>query len=750
MAETAAQQALSGPKPYHWRESAPKRGQKASRKRLMELIDAENIADQMGEEELGRLGQKVSREFEVDIQSRAEWQEANDEAMKLAQQLMEQKNFPWPKAANIKYPLLTVAAIQFAARAYPAIINGPDIVKGRVRGNDDGIPAQQPTGLQGQLGQEPFAGAPGGPQPQGLDMLTGGFGAEQAGLAPQQAPQAPQQPPQQQWKVEPGAKKKRADRVGRHMSYQLLDEMEEWEPETDKLLHVLPILGCAFRKSRFSPSLGRNVSELVLPSDFVVHYYTKSLATCPRATHVIRLYPYEIEERIRDSRFIDFDYGQSAGSEPDDEESLHEFLEQYRLEDLDEDGYPEPYTVTVHKETSKTVRIVARFDGNSISYGDKGQVTRIKGEEYFTKYGFIPSFDGSFYDIGFGFLLRPMSEAINGAINRMLDAGTLQNMGGGFIGSGMRIKGGDARFRPGEYKRVTSVGGSIKDNIVMMPFPGPSQSLFNLLGLLIDAARDITSVKDIMTGDAGPEGEAASRTMARIEQGMKVFSAIYKRLFRSLKSEFKKLARLNRLYLEPDTYFTLLDDPEAIGPDDYDFDDLDILPVADPSMVTEVQKLAQAQFLQGFLGDTYIEPLEARKRIFSAVGITDFEGLLKEQPAPDPEISAKADEIEVKKREVEIKGQQAENARMKAEAEVQRVQAVIEELKSQAILNLAKAEEAGNSTSIESMRLALDTINEHGRQALEAGKAMDTREANEQKAKTDERRSRSVAGSSSN
>ncbi|KKK79498.1 hypothetical protein LCGC14_2832890, partial [marine sediment metagenome] len=305
-----------------------------------------------------------------------------------------------------------------------------------------------------------------------------------------------------------------------------------------------------------------------------------------------------------------------------------------------------------------------------------------------------------------------MSEAINGSINRMLDAGTLQNMGGGFIGSGMRIKGGDARFRPGEFKRVISVGGSIKDNIVMMPFPGPSGSLFNLLGLLIDAARDITSVKDIMTGDAGPEGEAASRTMARIEQGMKVFSAIYKRLFRSLKSEFKKLARLNRLYLEPDTYFTLLDDPEAIGPDDYDFDDLDILPVADPSMVTEVQKLAQAQFLQGFLGDTYIEPLEARKRIFSAVGIADFEGLLKEQPAPDPEISARADEIEVKKREVEIKGLQAENARMKAEAEVQRVQAVIEELRSQAILNLAKAEEAGNSTSIESMRLALDTINE--------------------------------------
>lgn len=746
MSETAAQAALSDPKPYHWRESAPKRDQKASRKRLMELIDAENIAEEMGEEELGRLGEKVSREFEVDVGSRAEWQEANDEAMKLAQQVMEEKNFPWPKAANIKYPLLTVAAIQFAARAYPAIINGPDVVKGRVRGKDDGVPAQQEGPTPGFQGDGTWT--PGVPDIQTPQLQPG---------VPQQGPQARQQPPEQQWQVEPGAKKQRADRVGRHMSYQLLDEMEEWEPETDKLLHILPILGCAFRKTYFSPSLGRNVSELVLPGDFVVHYYTKSLATCPRATHVIRLHPYEIEERIRDGRFIDFDYGQPAGSEPNDEESPHEFLEQHRLEDLDEDGYPEPYIVTVHKETGKTVRIVARFDENSISYGDKEQVTRIEGREYFTKYGFIPSFDGSFYDIGFGFLLRPMSEAINGAINRMLDAGTLQNMSGGFIGSGMRIKGGDARFRPGEFKRVISVGGSIKDNIVMMPWPGPSPAMFQLLGLLIEAARDITSVKDIMTGDQGPPGEGAARTMARIEQGMKVFSAIYKRVFRSLKAEFQKLARLNRLYLEPDTYFTLLDDPEAVGPDDYNLDDLDILPVADPNMVNEVQKLAQAQFLQSFLADTYIEPLEARRRIFAAVGITDSEALLKEQPAPDPTISAKADEIEVKKREVEIKGQKvevdAQKAQidgMKAQMEMQKAEAMIEELKSQAVLNLAKAKEAGDKISIEALSVMLDSINEHGRQALETGKAMDTREANEQKAKADERRSGSVAGSSGN
>ena len=755
MADTAAQEALSDPKPYHWRESAPKRSEKAARKRLLELIDSANIAEDMGDEELGRLGEKVAREFQVDVDSRSDWQEANNEAMKLAQQVMEEKNFPWPKAANIKYPLLTVAAIQFAARAYPAIINGPDVVKGRVRGKDDGVPLQQPQSPQGGqalpegIGSPPAEGMGAQQAPQGQTPLALAPPQSEAGV-PQQAPQGQQQPPEQQWQVEPGAKKKRADRVGSHMSYQLLDEMEEWEPETDKLLHVLPIVGVCVRKTYFSPSLDRNVSELILPNDFVVNYWAKSLDTCPRQTHVVKLYPYEIEERIRDGRFIDFDYGQPAGSDLNDDESPHEFLEQHRLEDLDEDGYPEPYIVTVHKETSKTVRVVARFGEDSVTFGEKGRVTRIKGEQYFTKYSFIPSFDGSWYDVGFGFLLLPMSEAINGSINRMLDAGTLQNMGGGFIGSGMRIKGGDARFRPGEYKRVISIGGSIRDNIVALDFPGPSKTLFSLLGLLIEAARDITSVKDVMTGDEGPPGEGEGRTLARIEQGMKVFSAIYKRLFRALRSEFKKLARLNRLYLEPETYFTFQDDPEAIGPDDYNFDDLDILPVADPNMVTDGQKIVQARFIDANKDDAYYEPLEARRRVLSAVGITDVEGLLKEQPAPDPQIAAKADELDIKKREVEIKAQQMELDRPKVEAEARKLVAQAAESQSKTILNLANAEVASDKIELEALKILSNEACEQLRYRLETGKAMDAREVNERKAGIDERKANATGNSRTN
>ena len=764
--------ALSQPEAYHGAQAARATPGEAW-KRLLELMDSANIAEDMTEEQRGRLGEKCLREFEVDLASRdaTGWTEATKEALELASQVVKKKVYPWPKAANIKYPLLTTASIQFAARAYPAIINGPDVVKGRVRGNDAGIPLEQPStpfGLQpaGQApeGAEAFQVPQGPPIEAGQPMAQPGAQPSpvppQSGMAPQQG----QEQLEQQWEVPPGVKRARADRVARHMSYQLIDEMEEWEEEMDRLLHIVPIVCCAFKKTYFDPGLGRNRSELVLADKFVVNYTTKSLAVCPRATHVIELYPHEIEERFRDGRFVEFELAQPVGSEPDDEEAPHEFLEQHRLEDLDHDGYPEPYVVTIHKETSTVVRAVARFDEDSIQKGDDGRVSRIDAVQYFTKFGFIPSFDGGFYDMGFGVLLRPISEAINTSINMMLDAGHLQTTGGGFIGSGLRIKGGDTRFRPGELKRVTSVGGAIKDNIVMLDWPEPSNVLFMLLGMLVEAAKDITSVKDIMTGDAGNANEAASRTMARIEQGMKVFSAIYKRLFRSLKAEYKKLFRLNSLYLKKQDYFELLDEygkskhgSEEIGLADYNAEDLDILPVADPNMVTEMQRYALAEFLQTFINDPHVDPLEARKRIFMAAGVPDADELLVEEAPPDPTIAQAADEIEIKKKEVEVKGQKLEiDAQkvevdgMKAQIERMKAEALIGEIKSKIVLNLAKAQEASDKTSILALSTLLDSINEHGRQSLETGKAMDAREANEQKAKTDERRIPSVAGSSGN
>ena len=628
--------------------------------KIEDLIASPNIAEHLGNDELATLGDRCVREYVIDDNSRNDWKANIDKAMDLAMQVVERKNYPWPNASNVKYPLLTVAAIQFAARAYPAIVPSGNIVNCKVLGNDSGVPETD------QMGQ-PVPGPDGNVK----------------------------------WLLPPGAKRAKAGRISRHMSWQLREEMEEWEGETDTLLHILPIVGCCFKKTYYDSSLGRNVSQLASPKHIVVNYNAKSMELAPRITQEVRLYPHEIRERERAELFLEREYGPPTGEDvdPDDEDAPHWFLEQHRRLDLDDDGYSEPYVVTVHKETRQVVRIVPRFSERDVKM-DGRKVVRIEPIQYFTKYSFLPSPDGGFYDVGFGTLLNPINHAVNSSLNQMLDAGHKQNAGGGFIGGGLRIKGGAVKLRLGEYKRLDVAGGTIKENVVDLKFGGPSSVLFNLLGLLIEAGKDISSVKDVMTGDAGPANEAATRTMARIEQGMKVFTAIYKRIYRAMRSEYKKLFRLNALYLEKETYFTLLDDPEKVSPDDYDPSSLDVVPVADPNQVSDLQKMARAEFLMQFIQDPWFEPKEVRLRILEAGNFEDRDELLVKEPPKDPKMLESADKIEVTKRRAEI-----ENAL---------VQAQIAEIKSKIILNIAKAEaeEAGPQLEEykEDMKLLIEQV----------------------------------------
>ncbi len=627
--------------------------------KIEKLIASPNIAEHLDSDTLASLGDRCVREYKLDDDSRSDWKDRVDKAMELAMQVVEQKNYPWPNASNVKYPLMTVAAIQFAARAYPAIIPPGNIVHGKVLGNDGGVPELDPA--TGQPVQGPDGGV--------------------------------------RWLLPPGAKRAKAGRIARHMSWQLREEMEEWEEETDKLLHILPIVGCCFRKSYYDPSLGRNVSQLVSPKHFVVNYNAKSLELAPRGTQEIKLYPHEITERERAGLFLKREYGPPTGDEtdPNDDDSPHWFLEQHRRLDLDEDGYPEPYVVTVHRDTNQVVRITPRFSERDIVWKG-GKVAKIEPIQYFTKYSFLPSPDGGFYDVGFGTLLNPINHAVNTSLNQMLDAGHLQTAGGGFIGGGLRIKGGPVRLRPGEYKKVDTAGGVIKDNIVDLKHDGPSPVLFQLLGLLIEAGKDISSVKDIMTGDAGPANEAATRTMARIEQGMKVFTAIYKRVYRALRSEYKKLFRLNALYVEKDTYFTLLDEPERVSADDYDPSSLDVVPVADPNQVSDLQKMARAEFLMQFVQDPWFNQREVRLRILEAGNFEDREELLVAEAPQDPKMLEAVDKIEVTKRRAEI-----ENALVEAQ---------IAELETRGILNIAKAEAEEAGPQIEAYKEQMATIRE--------------------------------------
>jgi len=573
---------------------------------LTKILESTNITDDLDDEVLAEIGDRVLKDFQTDEDSRSEWMERHDSWVKLATQVVENKTFPWKNAANIKYPLVTTAAMQFSARAYPALVQGLDIVKVRTIGDDPD-----------------------------------------------------------------GAKAARAQRVSKHMSYQILEQMEDWEEDMDKITMMVPIIGCAFKKTFYDGDTKRNRSILVHPKDFVVNYYAKSLETASRKTHILYKSPNEIKEKQLKKIYRDVDLGaaqaandqinpeldkvQGVSPPGEDEDAPYVILEQHRSWDLDGDGYKEPYIITVDKASGEVLRIVAGFEQDSVErQGDT--IVKITPTEYFTMFPFIPNPDGGFYSLGFGALLGPLNETVNTLINQLLDSGSYSILQGGFLSKGLRLKPGNITFEPGEWKIVNSTGDDLKKGIVPLPFKEPSTVLFQLLGNIIQSGKELASVAEIFVGKMPGQNTPATTTMATIEQGMKVFTAIYKRLFRSLKKEYKKLYRLNSIYLDQKEYFTILDTGQEAqtGIDDYKGDATDIAPNADPTAVSEIQKLTKAQGLMELAQFGTINVLEATKRVLEAQQQENIEALLNKQPAPDP----KAQEMQMKMQMEQQKTQQ--------------------------------------------------------------------------------------------
>lgn len=562
-------------------EEAPERSGKLT---ILDILNADNLAEVLPEIEVTAIGQRCLREFEQDLLSRnseddpQSWEQRYDKYLDIAMQVRKAKTFPWPGAANIKFPALTTGAIQFQARSYPVIVDGANLVKGRVLG----------------------------PDPEGV-------------------------------------KRERADRVGQHMTWQLMYDMPGWEESTDRLLLMLPIVGCVFRKTFHDDVQNQNVSKLVTAKDFVINYWAESIEAAPRFTHILRYYPYEVEERIRSGIWSDIGKLPDGRDDKDDSDTAPvEFLEQNCRMDLDDDGYPEPYVVTLVRESGKVARIVPCFDADGVTIDQDrgGQVVRIEPKQYFTKYGFIPSPDGAFYDIGFGSLLDDITAGIDTTLNQLLDAGALQNAQGGFIGNGVNMRSGDMRIRLGEWKRVDVTGGNLRDNIVPLTLPGPSAVLFNLLNLLIEQAKAITSVQDILSGAGVGATTPATTVLAQIEQATKVMTAIFKRIHRSFGQELRILFGLNRDYLDEQAYFALNDQPGEVGRADYQDDDVDVVPISDPTMINDAQRAMRAQALLAFNGDPLVNQIEIRQRYFEGTGQPDIKKLMTvpqpPPPAPDP------------------------------------------------------------------------------------------------------------------
>ncbi len=557
--------------------------------KIQDLVNETNIASKLDEKLLVKIGSEVCDGYETDEQSRKDWKTNLEEWTKCALQVADKRTFPWTGASNIKFPLLSTAAMQFAARAYPTLVpSDGKVVKCRTVGSD-------------------------------LD----------------------------------GQKTARAIRISKHMSYQLMEEMEEWEEDMDRLLITLPIAGTVFKKTYWDAEKQRNRSCLVMPKDLVVNYWAKNLEDCERITEIHMFSKRKVKEKMLAGVYLDvelqkpsiqgFELSKSDPNEmkfpEEDDTTPYTIFEQHTYLDLDEDGYPEPYVVIVEKESKKVLRIAPRFSEDEVKVNEDGKVLSIDATQYYTKYSFFPNPDGGFYDIGFGRLLGPINESVNTIINQLTDAGTLSNLQSGFIGKGLRIKMGDTKFTPGEWKAVNATGQDIKQQVFPLPVREPSEVLFKLLGLLNQSAKELASVAEIFVGKMPGQNTPATTTMASIEQGMKLFTAVYKRVYRSLAKEFQKLYKLNRIYLDPQVEIDVLDEP--IQQSDYFGNEKDIIPAADPQAASQEQRMQKAQQLMQLLGLGTINPMVVTQRLLEAMEEPAPEQLMQQpQPQPDPKAEA--------------------------------------------------------------------------------------------------------------
>ena len=616
---------------------------------LDDVVQSPNIVEMLDEADLNTISYNVYTGFQADLLSRSAWEKRTEDAMKLALQVSEAKSFPWPGASNVKFPLITIAALQFHARSYPVLINGETPVQCRVIGDDT-----------------------------------------------------------------TGAKEARAHRVSQFMSYQILEEDTNWESEMDRVLISQPIVGCAFKKSYFDPILKHNVSENILAKDFVVNYWTKHLDTSPRITQIQYLSKNDIYERVARGLWSEMtevrpaDVPQSnmtlaqnkaqGMTAPDsiDDSTPYEILEQHTFIDLDGDGYAEPYIIWMRRDTKQILRIVARYFTKSIEKDDKGNVLSITAESYFTKFPFIPSPDGGFYDLGFGSLLGPLNQSIDTLLNQLIDTGTMANTAGGFLSRGIKLRGGNYNFAPLEWKHVDTTGDDLRKGIMPLPVREPSQVLFTLLSMLINYGERIGGSVDILSGQNPGQNTAAETTRTMAEQGMKIFSGIFKRTYRSLKDEFRKLYRLNQLYLQGIEDYNSDTGQNFIDADDFAGPVSDVRPSADPNIVSDTQRIQQAQAMLQLASTTPgMNMYEVQKNYLKAMKVNNIEQLLPDprgpnaiKPGPSEKIQIEQMRSQIKQMDMEL---QTKLAAIKLAQTAELQQAKIHKLEADAILAIEQA-----------------------------------------------------------
>ncbi|MBU6264864.1 MAG: hypothetical protein KGM14_01550 [Actinomycetales bacterium] len=697
---------------------------------LDKIVESPNVAEHLTQTQLDALGKEVVDNYVKDRGTRSQWEQRSAEAIKLALQVKEHKNFPWENCSNVKFPLVTIAALQFLARI-SLMTKGRKLVKVDITGKD----------------------------PE-------------------------------------GKKAARAKRISDHMSLQLLESPVNWVDNDEQTKLATAIVGSGFKKSYNDRISGDNISEYVPSSNIVLDYFTKDVARANRITHVLYMDDNAIQERVRSKLFMEMLEGSSTGTmeanilqQTSDEVqginrpaegTQYEILEQHCWLDLDGDDYAEPYVVSVRRDTGQVLRIVARFfdEGDVHRVNDPkvrqlesalddvkvktpddldaqsrlekqikaledardNHIIRIDPMLYFTRYIFIPSPDGGVYGLGLGSLLGPVNESVDTLINQMVDAGTMSNTAGGFLGRGIKMKGGATSFAPFEWKTVDSAGDDMRKNLFPLPVREPSAVLFQLLGLLITYGEKISGATDIMTGVSPGQNTPAETSRNTVEQGMMLFSGIYARMYRAFRDEINKLYTLNRLYIESSPKFKEISSGEdaIIAPDDYRARGMRVFPAASPEAVSATQRkqkaaelLAIANQQPGF--DKYLVTL-------GWLEASDYDDIDKIYPDPKgPNAIAPPQNPKVALEQAKLQQQAKEHqdsmqlAIVELQADIQVNEAKILELQAKATKALAEADGVKTGHQLALINAAIGAAHARQKGLIEALSLMQKAESEQSK-----------------
>jgi hypothetical protein len=543
----------------------------------------ENLADFLGEQVLEPLGAKMVDQYNEYKESRGDWEDTYRNGLELLGFKYERRTEPFRGASGVNHPVLAEAVTQFQAQAYKELLPADGPVRTQIMGNLD-VP-----------------------------------------------------------------KEEQAKRVKDFMNYQIMDQMKEYEPEFDQMLFYLPLSGSTFKKVYYDALLGRAVSKFVPADDLIVPYSANSLEDAEAVIHTIKISENELRKQQVAGFYRDIELGtppvtenqlqdkklELEGISKDGQEDqytlyeVHTNLDLEGYEDMGEDGEPTgiklPYVVTVSQAGQKVLSIRRNYNP---------QDPLKKKINYFVQFKFLPG--TGFYGFGLIHMIGGLTRTATAALRQLLDAGTLANLPAGFKSRGIRVRDDAQPLQPGEFRDVDAPGGNIKDQFMTLPFKGPDATLLQLMGIVVQAGQRFAAIADMQVGDMNQQA-AVGTTVALLERGSRVMSAIHKRMYVGLKQEFKLLAEVFKTYLPPVYPYDVPGARREIKVQDFD-DRVDILPVADPNIFSQTQRISIAQSqLQLAQSNPRIHNLyQAYRSMYDALGVKNVNAILPPPAPPQP------------------------------------------------------------------------------------------------------------------